>query len=357
MIILPTMRGIIFKRIVTESLVGSYVGSSGTLTTTVSKPAGLAADDYMFVFVGHGDATISGGSGSWSKSTIVWPTYSYTTTILHKQITATDVSSTLTVSGVSSSGVVSAAWRGPVSAYIMSSTNESSGSTIAMARTAKNALSLGQVGFTSDRDPSGTPSAPSGWTTRLNFTGTYFQLTVGDLIDGTQPLASGTDTWTGYTATYPQVGFNIELRADDITYFPAMTANYSGGFTASASNESYGSAYLAFDNNPSTFWGSNPDVSWLKIKLPAARKATTYYVRNRTGNTNQAPTQWQFEGSNDDSNWTVLDSQTGITWADGEEKTYNISSPASFRYYRLNILDNSNNGTIAAVAGLRFTFA
>jgi hypothetical protein len=312
----------------------------------------------MFVFVGHGDSTISGGSGGWAKSTISWPTYGYTTTVLHKRVTASDVSATLTASGISSSGILSAAWRGPVSASVMSSNGETSGNILPMSRSAKNALSLGQVAFSSDRDPSGTPAAPSGWVTRFNYTGQYFQLTVGDRIDGTQPSASGTDTFTGYTATYPQVGFNIELRADDPTAFPAMSSNSpGGGYIASASNETYGGAYLAFDQNNSTFWGTNPDVGWLQIQFPGPRRITNYHVRNRTGFTNHIGTDFNLQGSNDGSSWTTLDSRSGQSFTDGGENSYAISAPGSYRYYRLNTLSNPANNTVFVVAGLRFTFA
>lgn len=350
------MRGVL-KRTPPVVAMATFVASVGSLTSTVPKPTGLAADDYMFVFVGHGDSSISGGTGGWAKSTISWPTYGYTTTVLHKRVTASDVSSTLTASGISSNGLLAAAWRGPVSASVMSSNGETSGSTLPMSRSAKNTLSLGQVAFSSDRDPSGTPAAPSGWVTRFNYTGVYFQLTVGDRIDGTQPAGSGTDTFTGYTASYPQVGFNIELRADDPTAFPAMSANDMGPYQASASNSSYGAAWQAFDQNNSTFWGSNPAASWLKIQFPGQRRITGYHVRNRTGFTNQTPTSWTFEGSNDDSSWTVLDTRSSVMFADGGENSYSVASPGSYRFYRLNIGGNTNNATIAVVAGLRFDFA
>ena len=68
----------------------------------------------------------------------------------------------------------------------------------------------------------------------------------------------------------------------------------------------------------------------------------------------RAPKTWSLEGSNDDSNWTLLHSQANITtWelttptsvADGTEmKEYVLSTPASYKYYKLTISEANNDG-------------
>jgi hypothetical protein len=54
---------------------------------------------------------------------------------------------------------------------------------------------------------------------------------------------------------------------------------------------------------------------------------------------------WNFQGSNNGSTWTTIDTQTGISWSSvGQIKTFTIASPASYRYY---------NFTVVGFAGFR----
>ena len=55
------------------------------------------------------------------------------------------------------------------------------------------------------------------------------------------------------------------------------------------------------------------------------------------------PRDWQFLGSNDGTNWTVLDTQTDETFVSRYlTKQYLIANSTPYRYYRLNI--TANNG-------------
>lgn len=214
MIILPSIRGVIrHNPIVTTGL---YVGSAGTLGATVPKPVGLAVNDLMAVHACHGDISLSGGDGGWNKQTVVWNNYGYTSTVMWKKVTSNDISATINISGIGTNGITSNAWRGPNSMVLMATAPGSvsaSDTTLIITRNAKNIASMGQVSFTADRDPSGTPTPPSGWTTRQQFTGQFFQMTACDRIDGSQPAGAGTDTFSNFTSGFDQTGFNFELRS------------------------------------------------------------------------------------------------------------------------------------------------
>jgi hypothetical protein len=55
------------------------------------------------------------------------------------------------------------------------------------------------------------------------------------------------------------------------------------------------------------------------------------------------PKDWQFQGSNDGSTWTTLDTQSDQTFIDRfQMKTFKVDSPDAYRYHRLNI--TANNG-------------
>ncbi len=58
------------------------------------------------------------------------------------------------------------------------------------------------------------------------------------------------------------------------------------------------------------------------------------------------PNSWTFEGSNDGSNWTTLDTQSGQSFASRfQTNTYNISNSTAYRIYRLNITANHGDSS------------
>ncbi|MNM76794.1 N-acetylneuraminate epimerase [compost metagenome] len=64
----------------------------------------------------------------------------------------------------------------------------------------------------------------------------------------------------------------------------------------------------------------------------------------------QLPASWTFEGSNNSSNWTILDSQNNYTeWNQGEN-VFTFNNDKSFKYYRINI--TKNNGASTYVVNL-----
>ncbi|WP_342422374.1 discoidin domain-containing protein [Paenibacillus sp. FSL E2-0178] len=121
--------------------------------------------------------------------------------------------------------------------------------------------------------------------------------------------------------------------------------------TVSTSSE-WGAGYEAwravnFTRYPTGgYWSSvaNIKVGWLKYQFTNARKIIGYAISTLAapeGITRSAQA-WTFEGSNDNSNWTVLDTHSGITWASGETKTYNIANNTAYIYYKINV--TANNG-------------
>lgn len=58
------------------------------------------------------------------------------------------------------------------------------------------------------------------------------------------------------------------------------------------------------------------------------------------------PTTWTFQGSNDNSAWTTLDTRNSITFG-ANTLTYTITSPGLYRYYRLNITATSTNNQVS----------
>lgn len=132
--------------------------------------------------------------------------------------------------------------------------------------------------------------------------------------------------------------------------------------TASASSEYYGNvASKAFDGlyGASNVWEAYPVSSaWLKYDLGigVAKVIAQYKIYAFQGV--YYPTAWTLEGSNNDSDWTVIDTQTGQSFGYGETRVFNsFSNSAAYRYYRLNITGLSTNDIILADVEMMEGFA
>lgn len=120
-----------------------------------------------------------------------------------------------------------------------------------------------------------------------------------------------------------------------------------------ASTEFSGSfnAAKAFDKNAATSWTtSGAATGWVRAELSAAATLTSYAVYGlRVGAPTRSPKNWTFEGSNDGTSWTVLDTQINQTWVSGEIKSYSFTNSTAYLYYRLNVSANSGDSLLNVV--------
>lgn len=84
-------------------------------------------------------------------------------------------------------------------------------------------------------------------------------------------------------------------------------------------------------------WMIKPQATVQSGKI--ARKYTLLAYNNsdnpKGGVCQYYPTAWKFQGSNNDTDWTDIDSQTGQTsWSPGVKKEYTFSNTTGYRYYR-----------------------
>lgn len=131
---------------------------------------------------------------------------------------------------------------------------------------------------------------------------------------------------------------------------PVMTSNTApAGFVAAASSAAGGgaaAAYFAFDRNISTYWQSAAVISTLQIQFPVSKSIQRYAIKRYTATTGYDPRQWNFEGSNNGSTWTVLHGP--ITSSILNTLDYYspvINNTGSFGYYRMNISLNGGQAT------------
>ena len=137
---------------------------------------------------------------------------------------------------------------------------------------------------------------------------------------------------------------------------PNMTSNGSpSGFVIS--NNSASNAYLAFNGNAlseNSGWQAGATTGWIGY-IPATPFIATRYVLSQWwistyggGNVN-APTSWNFEGSNDGVSWTVLHNVSGTPLTDSVVYTSPLfSNTIAYSRYRVNLL-TINGGTNTTV--------
>ena len=117
------------------------------------------------------------------------------------------------------------------------------------------------------------------------------------------------------------------------------------GGTASASSENAPSesAAQAFDSTTATKWftgASAGPTGWLQYNFGAGVKwvVTRYDLSSANDEPGRDPRDWQFQGSNDGTHWTTLDTQNAQSWESRFlTKQYSVSAPGPYQYYRLNI--------------------
>ena len=163
----------------------------------------------------------------------------------------------------------------------------------------------------------------------------------------------GTGNFSGYNLN----GWIDEFRISKgiarwITDFIPPTSAYDSrttafvNGTASASNSGGGSSSNAFNGNfDGEFWGTWSPFTfpqWLKYDFGVdITKILNKYALHVRDDSNSPPTAWEFQGSNDDSNWTTLDTQSGISWSNYQPQLFTFSNSTAYRYYRLYITASS----------------
>ena len=134
------------------------------------------------------------------------------------------------------------------------------------------------------------------------------------------------------------------------TFKLTVTAPVGGAATASTQNAPNESAAMAFDGSTSTKWynqgGGN--TGWLQYQFAngGAFAVTAYKISSANDVPGRDPKSWQVLGSNDGSTWTVIDAQTGQTFAARyQTNSYACVNTTTYQYYRLNVTQNNGDAT------------
>ena len=145
---------------------------------------------------------------------------------------------------------------------------------------------------------------------------------------------------------------------------PTMISNTSPSGVVSASNARTGyEAWKAFDSintGSSDIWlvDGGTTVGWISYEFEEPKLVSAYSIETQYGSNmwNRAPKSWTFEGSNNGTNWIVLDERT-VTWntitTTSESKTFMFPNIVPFKMYRINIEENSGNSTFLSIGRIQ----
>lgn len=176
--------------------------------------------------------------------------------------------------------------------------------------------------------------------------------------DGGILPASTDDVYTNnYTVTLDQDITIASLRntASDV-YLPGMPIPLMTGNTQPSGNvfagQNTSTAYQAFDYSSSTLWQStNLTNCTIGYQFTSGKIIKRYYLFR--SNENQRPITWTFEGSNDGTTYSVLETVTSNT-ANTPYLSGILANTTSYTFYRINITAVSS-GTVANVRSLEMT--
>ena len=144
---------------------------------------------------------------------------------------------------------------------------------------------------------------------------------------------------------------NTYAPVDLVLQTPVMTSATAPSGVVAASTTSTGEEpWRAFDRTTTGFatFGSGSG-GFLSYDFGAGNsKIINYYAINggRSGIPERSPKTWTFDGSNDNTTWTTIDTQTNASaWSTNETRTFKTSNGTAYRYYRINVTAIQGGGT------------
>lgn len=159
---------------------------------------------------------------------------------------------------------------------------------------------------------------------------------------------SGTTIVTGAT---PSAGRVARLSGGVI---PMDNPGYKARALVAHASSTYqpaGSFYPVdnlLDGNSGSEWAASTNALPQKVKLrvvAGATVVTSYNLRATSGQTTSAPAAWTFEGSNDGSTWTTLDTRSGVSLSSASETTFSFTNSTAYLLYRMNVSARNGSST------------
>jgi hypothetical protein len=130
--------------------------------------------------------------------------------------------------------------------------------------------------------------------------------------------------------------------------------------SASSDNPPNETAAMAFDGSTGTKWfnAGGGNTGWLQFYFGGPIKTVVRYDLSSANDVpGRDPQNWQFQGSQNGTTWTTLDTRTNETFASRFlTKQYPVTNTTAFAYYRLNITTNNGDANGLQLSEMTFTY-
>lgn len=224
--------------------------------------------------------------------------------------------------------------RWPTDTPIEVLTSSSADATYVPYNGAISNVNLGSKSVQASIVSDGTVQVTSGTIRNIN------NLLMGDTSAGTYADSVIVFKQSTPPQSVPTEAVQLYARKASLTY---GSVDYTG--TATASNALAGDSYKAanaYDANTGTFWltdGSTAVPHWLKVDfgVGVTKTVTKAVIYPYADASNGGIKNFQFQGSNDDSNWTDVYSGVVANGTSTAANTFTFQNLTAYRYYRVYI--------------------
>ncbi|GAA1716986.1 hypothetical protein GCM10009809_11260 [Isoptericola hypogeus] len=126
--------------------------------------------------------------------------------------------------------------------------------------------------------------------------------------------------------------------------FPGDVTGSVEGVTASDENAPAEGAENLADGDVGTKWFAGSPAAHVTYELAEPAAIATYALASANDSPDRDPRSWRLQGSADGEQWTTLDERGNQTFTDRfETRQFTVAEPASFRFYRLDVTENSGS--------------
>lgn len=143
---------------------------------------------------------------------------------------------------------------------------------------------------------------------------------------------------------------NIQHLTGDVTRFVDLNS-----VQGSSDNGTGESKVKIFDQNSGSKWLTRDAMPiWVSFSLKEAKVIKTYQITSANDASERDPKAWEFLGSNDGTNWTLLDKQENQSWDKRlQSKEYSLANNnTAYTSYKLVVSSNKGNSSMTQFADI-----
>lgn len=137
----------------------------------------------------------------------------------------------------------------------------------------------------------------------------------------------------------------IQRLEEDITSMAALEVSRDNGDGPDANEGS--KKLVDGDYNTKFLTDGFPQDFWVQLTFPSSRIIGAYTITSGNDAPERDMKDWNLSGSNDGTNWTVLDTRADEFFSDRNmTKRYEFDNTAAYKMYRINVIANNGSNLI-----------